>query len=86
LYVINYADKAVLGIIAQPLADELGLRSSQIGLVGSLFFLTFTIGGFFAGALNRWFSLRWALVLLALCWAFAMLPLVAVAAFAVLIV
>ncbi|OPX13838.1 MFS transporter [Gordonia sp. i37] len=86
LYVINYADKAVLGIIAQPLAEELGLRSAQIGLVGSLFFLTFTVGGFFAGALNRWMTLRWALVVLALCWAVAMLPLVAVAAFAVLVV
>lgn len=86
LYVINYADKAVLGIIAQPLAEELGLRSSQIGLVGSLFFLTFTVGGFFAGALNRWMTLRWALVGLALCWAVAMLPLVAAAAFAVLVV
>ncbi|MFW0785513.1 MFS transporter [Gordonia sp. CPCC 206044] len=85
LYVVNYADKAVLGIIAQPLADELGLRSSQIGLVGSLFFLTFTIGGFFAGALNRWLTLRWALMVLALCWAVAMLPLIAVAAFGVLI-
>ncbi|MCX2963497.1 MFS transporter [Gordonia aquimaris] len=86
LYVVNYADKAVLGIIAQPLADELGFNSSQIGLVGSLFFLTFTIGGFFAGALNRWLSLRWALVILAVCWAAAMLPMVAVAAFSVLIV
>ena len=86
LYVINYADKAVLGIIAQPLTEELGLRSAQIGLVGSLFFLTFTVGGFFAGVLNRWMTLRWALVVLALCWAVAMLPLVAVAAFAVLVV
>ena len=85
LYVINYAGKAVLGIIAQPLAEELGLKSSQIGLVGSLFFLTFTIGGFFAGLLNRWMTLRWALIILALCWAAAMLPLVAVASFAVLI-
>ena len=85
LYVINYADKAVLGIIAQPLREELGLSSSQIGLVGSLFFLTFTIGGFFAGLLNRWMTLRWSLVLLALCWAAAMLPMVVVASFAVLI-
>lgn len=85
LYVINYADKAVLGIIAQPLSEDLGLRSSDIGLVGSLFFLTFTIGGFFAGALNRWLGLRWGLALIALCWAVAMLPLVAVATFAVLV-
>ncbi|MGV9669953.1 MFS transporter [Gordonia sp. NPDC003504] len=86
LYVVNYADKAVLGIIAQPLADEIGLSSAQIGLVGSLFFLTFTIGGFFAGLLNRWLTLKWALILLALCWGVAMLPLVAVASFGVLIV
>ncbi|MCJ0907236.1 MFS transporter [Rhodococcus sp. ARC_M6] len=85
LYVINYADKAVLGIIAQPLAKELGLNASQIGLIGSLFFLMFTIGGFFAGLLNRWMSLRWALLLLALVWSVAVLPLVLVASFAVLI-
>ena len=86
LYVVNYADKAVLGIIAQPLAHELGLSASQIGLVGSLFFLTFTVGGFFAGALNRWMSLRWALLLLAIAWSVAILPLVVVASFAVLLV
>ncbi|QNG21541.1 MFS transporter [Rhodococcus triatomae] len=85
LYVVNYADKAVLGIIAQPVAQELGLSSSQIGLVGSLFFLTFTIGGFFAGAINKWMTLRWALVVLALCWSVAMLPMVVVATFVVLI-
>ncbi|TXG89936.1 MFS transporter [Rhodococcus rhodnii] len=85
LYVVNYADKAVLGIIAQPLMAELGMDNSQLGLVGSLFFLTFTIGGFFAGAINRWLSLRWAILILALCWAAAMLPLVAVAAFGVLV-
>lgn len=86
LYVVNYADKAVLGIIAQPLREELGLTSSQIGLVGSLFFLAFTIGGFGAGLINRWMSLRWALVLLALCWAVAVLPLVVSATFAVLVI
>ncbi|NDV10277.1 MFS transporter [Rhodococcus sp. IEGM 248] len=86
LYIVNYGDKVVLGIIAQPLAEELGLRSSQIGLVGSLFFLTFTIGGFFAGALNRWLTLRWALVLLALGWSVVMLPMVITATFTVLLV
>ena len=85
LYIINWSDKAVLGIIAQPLAEELGLSASRIGLVGSLFFLTFTIGGFFAGALNRWMSLRWSIVLLALAWAVAMLPMVVAATFAVLL-
>lgn len=86
LYVVNYADKAVLGIIAQPLARELGLSSSQIGLVGSLFFLTFTIGGFLAGSLNTHLTLRWALLALAAVWSVVMLPLVIAASLTMLIV
>src|SRR3954467_812052 len=52
LYVVNWSDKAVLGLVAQPLAKELHLSASQIGLVGSGFFLTFSIGGFLAGPLG----------------------------------
>ncbi|MEE2058804.1 MFS transporter [Rhodococcus artemisiae] len=85
LTVINWGDKAVLGIIAQPLSNELGLTASQIGLVGSLFFLTFTIGGFFSGAIARVTTLRWALAVLVLLWSAAMLPMVITASFAVLI-
>lgn len=86
LYVVNWADKAVLGLAAQPLMDELGLSASQIGLLGSAFFLTFTVGGFAAGLLNRWVSLKWILALLAIGWSVAMLPVVLSATFAVLLV
>ena len=86
LYIVNYADKAVLGIIAQPLARELGLKSSQIGMVGSLFFLMFCIGGFMAGPLNKYLTLRWALLILAAIWSVVMLPLVLGASLAMLIV
>ncbi|MGF7122177.1 MFS transporter [Rhodococcus sp. BE178] len=86
LYIINYADKAVLGIIAQPMARELGLTSAQIGMVGSLFFLTFTIGGFFAGPLNKYLTLRWALLILAAAWSVVMLPLLISASLVTLIV
>lgn len=86
LYVVNYGDKAAFGIIAQSLKDDLGISASQIGLVGSLFFFAFTIGGFFAGALNKWLSLRTVLIVLALVWAVAMLPLVVSATFGVLVV
>ena len=86
LYVVNYADKAVLGIIAQPLARELGMTSSQIGLVGSLFFVTFTVGGFFAGPLAKYLTLRWALLALGLIWSVVMLPLVVSASFVMLVV
>ena len=85
LTVVNWSDKAVLGIIAQPLAKELNLTAAQIGLVGSLFFFTFTIGGFFSGAVNTLLSLRWALAVLALAWSAAMLPMVFTASFTVLL-
>lgn len=85
LYIVNWADKAVLGLAAQPLADDLGLTASQIGLVGSAFFVAFTIGGFFAGLLNRWLTLKWALVVLAIGWSVAMLPLVLAGTFTVLL-
>ena len=85
LYMVNYGDKIVYGLIAQPLAEEVGLTSSQIGLVGSLFFLAYAIGGFFVGPINRWLSIRWALLLLALAWGFTMLPLAIWATFAVLV-
>ena len=86
LYTINWADKAAFGLVAQPLREELGLSASQIGLVGSAFFLTFTVGGFLAGVLNKWMTLRWLMVLMALAWAATMLPMVVVASFAVLLV
>lgn len=85
LYVINWADKAVFGLVAQPLSEELGLSATQVGLAGSAFFLTFTIGGFFAGLVNKWMTLKWSLAILALAWAIAMLPLVFAVGFGVLL-
>lgn len=87
IYVLNWADKAIIGLAAQPLAREFGLTTSQIGLLGSAFYLTFTIGGFFAGALHKRFSIKWALLVLALVWAAAMaVPVFAVGGFALLVV
>ncbi|MFC9760311.1 MFS transporter [Rhodococcus jostii] len=86
LVVVNWADKAVFGLVAQPLAKEFGLTSAQIGLVGSAFFLAFTVGGFFAGVLHKWMSLRWLLLLLCLAWAASMVPLVVVAGFTMLLI
>lgn len=74
LYVVNWADKAVYGLVAQPLQEELGLTAAEIGMVSSMFFVAFTISGFLAGVLKRVFGLRWALALLAIGWALSMLP------------
>ena len=86
LYIVNWGDKAVFGLVAQPLAEEFDLTSSQIGLIGSGFFMLFTVGNLMAGLLNRWMTLKWSLALLAIGWSFAMLPVVVSATFGVLLV
>lgn len=86
LYVINWGDKTILGLAAQPLREELGLSTTQIGLLGSAFFLAFAVGGFFAGGLVKLMTLRGALVLLSLVWAASMLPVALSATFTVLLV
>ncbi|MGX4688082.1 MFS transporter [Streptomyces sp. JNUCC 63] len=86
LTIVNWADKAILGIVAQPLSEEFGLSASQVGMAGSLFFLAFAIASWFSGFLKKWLSLKWGLGLLALCWAVSMVPMLVVPAFGVLLV
>ncbi|MFD6062806.1 MFS transporter [Rhodococcus wratislaviensis] len=85
LYVLSASDKAVFGLIAQPLHDEIGLSSSQIGFTGSAFFLAYAAGSFFTGPLNRMMALKWSIAILAIAWGAVMLPLVLWATFTVLL-
>ena len=47
--VINFADKAVVGIAAVPIMDELGLGPREFGLLGSSFFLLFALSAIVTG-------------------------------------
>ena len=86
LYTVNYSDKLLLGLVAQPLKDEFGLTSAEIGLTASVFFLAFSFGGFFAGMVNRWAAVKWSLTALAIIWAACMAPMVIAGSFLVLLV
>lgn len=86
LYTVNYSDKILLGLVAQPLKDEFGLTSAQIGLTASVFFFAFSAGGFFAGLINKWASLKWSLMALAIIWAVCMVPMIVAGSFMVLLV
>lgn len=85
LYLMNASDKAVFGLIAQPISEDLGLSASQIGFTGSMFFLAFSFGGFFAGPINKVLALRWSIAIIAVLWGVVMLPLVVWSTFAVLL-
>ena len=86
LYTVNYGDKVVLGLAAQPLREEFGFTASQIGLAGSIFFLALTMSGLLTGVVSRWGALKWILAALAIAWALCMLPMIIAASLAVLIV
>lgn len=83
--VINFADKAVLGLAAVPIMDELHISHSTYGLIAGSFFLLFSISGLVVGFLSDRISSRALLFVMTLTWAVAQLPVLVVAAVPTLI-
>ena len=46
---VNYADKAVVGLSSVPIMRDLGLSNTQFGTLGSAFFLLFSLSGIVVG-------------------------------------
>lgn len=72
--IINFADKAVLGIVAVPMMKDLNLSPSQFGLVASSFFSLYSISGIAVGFLANRFNTKWIITGLALIWAVTQFP------------
>ncbi|MER7965752.1 MFS transporter [Streptomyces ardesiacus] len=83
--VVNFADKSVLGLAAVPIMDELGLSNGTYGLISSSFYLLFSLSGLVVGFFSSRVSSRTMLFVMALLWAVAQLPVLAVAAVPTLI-
>jgi MFS family permease len=71
---INFADKAVIGLAAVPIIADLHLTNEQFGQVGSAFFLFFSISAVLVGFLVNSASAKWVLTAMALIWALTQLP------------
>jgi len=71
---VNFADKAVIGIAAVPMMQELRLSPSQFGLIGSSFFLLFPVSAVVTGFIVNRVQTRWALLVMALVWALTQFP------------
>ena len=41
VYVLNFLDRQLIGILAKPIQDSLGISDSQLGLIGGLYFAMF---------------------------------------------
>jgi len=73
---INFADKAIIGLAAVPIMDELKLSPSEFGLVGSAFFLLFAISSIIVGFIANRIQSRWILLAMGLIWALTQFPMV----------
>jgi len=74
--VTNFADKAVLGLSAAPIMRDLELDHTQFGLVGSSFFLFFSLSAVPVGFLANRVATKWVLLAMALSWSLVQLPMV----------
>lgn len=72
--IVNFADKAVLGLVADPAMRELGLSAGQFGFIGSAFFFLFAIVGIVVGFLAGKVSTRWILLTMGVAWAVLQFP------------
>ena len=71
---INFADKAVLALVAEPVMAELGLSATQFGFIGSAFFFLFAISGIAVGFLAEKVQTRWLLLIMGASWALLQFP------------
>ncbi|MDQ0455683.1 MFS transporter [Rhizobium paknamense] len=72
---LNFFDKLVFGLSAVPIMRDLSLTPQQFGLIGSSFFLLFSLSGVLVGlfVIGR-VPVKWILVVLALIWSLTQIP------------
>jgi MFS family permease len=83
---INFADKAVVGLAAVPIMRELDLTPKQYGALGSSFFLLFSLSGVLVGFQANRRPTRWIILLLAASWAVVQFPMIGAVSFTTLLV
>lgn len=84
--VINFGDKAVLGLAAGALQREFGITPEQYGVIASGFFLLFSVSALAVGFLADRVSTKRVLLVLALIWSVTLLPMIAAGGFAVILI
>jgi MFS family permease len=82
---VNYADKAVIGLSSVPIMRDLGLTNSQFGTLGSAFFLLFSLSGILVGFAANRIRTKVLMLGMALIWALTLLPMIWASSFALLL-
>jgi MFS family permease len=84
--VVNFADKIVVGLAGVPIMTDLKLDPSQFGLLGSSFFILFSVSAIVVGFIVNKVPTRWVLLTLAVIWALAQFPMVGTVSFTTLLI
>ena len=71
---INFADKVVVGLAAQPIMRDLGLKPEQFGLIGSSFFFLFAVSAIVVGFITNRVQTRYTLLVMAILWSIVQFP------------
>ncbi len=72
--IIAFADKAVLGLVAQQAIPELGISTIQFGFIGSAFFFLYAIASVLLGIWAGKAPIKWVLLAMGLSWAVLQFP------------
>ncbi len=83
---INFADKAVVGLVAVPIMLEMGLSPSEYGRLGSAFFVLFPISGILVGFLANRRPTFWIILALSASWAIVQFPMTGAIGFTTLLI
>ncbi len=84
--IINFADKAVIGLVADPAMRELGLTAGEFGFIGSAFFFLFAVAAVGVGFLAGKVPTRWIILTMGISWAVLQFPILFGGGAAVLLV
>lgn len=86
LTVISNADKAIIGFASVPVMKELGLTPEQWGVVGSVFFLLYSLSAVLGGALADRFGTKIVIAGMVVLWSLVQFSTIFVTSFAFLLV
>lgn len=86
LTVISNADKAIIGYASVPIMKELGLSAEQWGLVGSVFFLLYSLAAVLGGTLADRFGIKIVIAGMVAIWSIVQFSTIFVSSFAFLLI
>jgi MFS family permease len=82
---INFADKAALGLAGTRITHDLGLSASRYGLLASAFFFLFSVGALAVGFLADRIPTKWVILGMAAIWSITQVPLIGTVGFGMLL-